>query len=128
MEQDFSTIQLADLAKELNGNLVIEYHTATIRLDKEQLAFLQANGFPTDMWSCITAGFAFSQKSEAELSSFLEEAEAAQSNVRIQFVADDGSALNVQSKESNPLLNQLIQCGDDPVSVCVDDAADGSKQ
>ena len=41
MEQDFSKIQLADVAKELNGNLVIKYHTATIRLDKEQLAFLR---------------------------------------------------------------------------------------
>ena len=49
MAQDFSSIELADVAKEVNGNLVIHFHTATIRLDKEQLEFLRKNGHPTHL-------------------------------------------------------------------------------
>lgn len=128
MAQDFSSIELADVAKEVNGNLVIHFHTATIRLDKEQLEFLRKNGHPTHLWGCITAAFVFAKKSEAELNAFLEEAKAAQSGVRIEFVGDDGMPLNVVSKEANPMLDQLVSYGDGTVSVGLDDDLDDNEQ
>lgn len=106
-------VEMADVAKELGGNLVIKYHTATISLTCEQLQTIKENGFPTDIMSCVMAGFMMSGKTEEETMAFLKEADEAKAGVSVSFDAPDGSALNVKSKEENPMMDLLVQAVED---------------
>ena len=109
MKVDPYKVEMADVAKELGGNLVIKYHTATISLTCEQLQTIKENGFPTDIMSCVMAGFMMSGKTEEETMAFLKEADDAKAGVSVSFDAPDGGALNVKSKEENPMMDLLVQ-------------------
>ena len=113
MKVDPYKVEMADVAKELGGNLVIKYHTATISLTCEQLQTIKENGFPTDIMSCVMAGFMMSGKTEEETMAFLKEAYEAKAGVSVSFDAPDGSALNVKSKEENPMMDLLVQAVED---------------
>ena len=113
MKVDPYKVEMADVAKELGGNLVIKYHTATISLTCEQLQTIKENGFPTDIMSCVMAGFMMSGKTEEETMAFLKEADEAKAGVSVSFDAPDGSALNVNSKEENPMMDLLVQAVED---------------
>ena len=113
MKVDPYKVEMADVAKELGGNLVIKYHTATISLTCEQLQTIKENGFPTDMMFCVMAGFMMSGKTEEETMAFLKEADEAKAGVSVSFDAPDGSALNVKSKEENPMMDLLVQAVED---------------
>ena len=109
MKVDPYKVEMADVAKELGGNLVIKYHTATISLTCEQLQTIKENGFPTDIMSYVMAGFMMSGKTEEETMAFLKEADEAKAGVSVSFDAPDGGALNVKSKEENPMMDLLVQ-------------------
>ena len=113
MKVDPYKVEMADVAKELGGNLVIKYHTATISLTCEQLQTIKENGFPTDIMFCVMAGFMMSGKTEEETMAFLKEADEAKAGVSVSFDAPDGSALNVKSKEENPMMDLLVQAVED---------------
>lgn len=113
MKVDPYKVEMADVAKELGGNLVIKYHTATISLTCEQLQTIKENGGPTDIMSCVMAGFMMSGKTEEETMAFLKEADEAKAGVSVSFDAPDGSALNVNSKEENPMMDLLVQAVED---------------
>ena len=44
-------VEMADLAKEIGGNLSIEYHTIKLSITCEQLQTIKENVFPTDVMS-----------------------------------------------------------------------------
>ena len=113
MKVDPYKVEMADVAKELGGNLVIKYHTATISLTCEQLQTIKENGFPTDIMSCVMAGFMMSGKTEEETMAFLKEADEAKAGVSVSFDAPHGSVLNVKSKEENPMMDLLVQAVED---------------
>ena len=113
MKVDPYKLEMADVAKELGGNLVIKYHTATISLICEQLQTIKENGFPTDIMSCVMAGFMMSGKTKEEAMAFLKEADEAKAGVSVSFDAPNGSALNVKSKEENPMMDLLVQAVED---------------
>lgn len=109
MKVDPYKVEMADVAKELGGNLVIKYHTATISLTCEQLQTIKEKGFPTDIMSCVMAGFMMNGKTEEETMAFLKEADEAKAGVSVSFDAPNGGALNVKSKEENPNMDLLVQ-------------------
>lgn len=102
-------IEMADVAQELGANLVASYYTAKVRLTNEELQLMKSHNIPTDVFSCVMAGFMLSGKTEEELNAFLKEAHDANGELSVSFEAPDGCALNVKSKEENPMLDQLVQ-------------------
>ena len=87
MKVDPYKVEMANVAKELGGNLVIKYHTATISLTCEQLQTIKENGFPTDIMSCVMAGFMMSGKTEEETMAFLKEADEAKAEATFKRMA-----------------------------------------
>lgn len=51
-------------------------------------------------------------KTEDEVKSFLEEADKANARLSVAFEAPEGEALNVTSKEDNPLLDIFVQAAE----------------
>ena len=49
-------VEMADLAKEIGGNLSIEYHTIKLSITCEQLQTIKENGFPTDVKNELSSG------------------------------------------------------------------------
>ena len=99
-------VEMADLAKEIGGNLSIEYHTIKLSITCEQLQTIKENGFPTDVMSCIMAGLLMNGKTEEEGKAFMQEADEAHAHLSISF---DEKGLNIKSKEENPLMDILVQ-------------------
>ena len=102
-------VELLDLWNEVGGQMKIVYHTATVNLKKETLQEMRDNGFPTNVLSCIAAGFGVNGKSREELLAFVMEAEAAGAAPSVTFEAAEGEALNITVKENNPMVNQLVE-------------------
>ena len=102
-------VEMADLAKEIGGNLSIEYHTIKLSITCEQLQAIKENGFPTDVMSCVMAGLLMKGKTEEEVKAFMQEADEAHAHLSISFDAPDEKGLNIKSKEENPLMDILVQ-------------------
>ena len=102
-------VEMADLAKEIGGNLSIEYHTIKLSITCEQLQTIKENGYPTDVMSCIMTGLLMNGKTEEEVKAFMQEANDAHAHLSISFNAPDEKGLNIKSKEDNPLMDILVQ-------------------
>ena len=102
-------VEMADLAKEVGGNLSIEYHTIKLSITCEQLQTIKKNGFPTDVMSCVMAGLLMNGKTEEKVKAFMQEADDAHAHLSISFDALDEKGLNIKSKEENPLRDILVQ-------------------
>lgn len=113
MNSNLYNIEMFDIVKEIKANLVIKYHSATITLEEEHLKLMRENGFPTDVMSCIYAGFIFSGKNKDYINSFMDEAKSCKAGLSIEFVAPDGGMIDIKSKMDNPKFDQLIQLFED---------------
>lgn len=102
-------VEIADLAKEIGGNLQIEYHTIKLSITCEQFQTIKENGFPTDVMSCIMVGLLMNGKTEDEVKAFMQEADEAHAHLSISFDAPNEKGLNIKSKEENPLMDILVQ-------------------
>ena len=96
-----------DLWNEVGGQMVIKYHVATIKPDKGDLQQLRDKGFKTDVMTCIIANIGAHLGEEKALA-FLTEADAAGAAPSVTFEAADGEALNITSKEDNPIVDALV--------------------
>ena len=102
-------VEMADLAKEIGGNLSIKYHTIKLSITCEQLQTIKENGFPTDVMSCVMVGLLMNGKTEEEVKAFMQEADEAHAHLSISFDAPDEKGLNIKSKEENLLMDILVQ-------------------
>ncbi len=102
-------MELLDLWNEVGGQMVIKYHRATIKPDKGDLQQLRDNGFKTDVMACIMSAFIGHGKSQEETIAFIEKAEAAGAAPSVTFEAAEGEALNIRSREENPMVAQLVE-------------------
>lgn len=100
-------IELLDLWNEVGGQMVIKYHTATIKPDKNDLQKLRDNGFKTDVRTCIIVNIGVHLKEKAL--AFLQEAHAAGAAPSVSFEAAEGQALNITDKENNPMVDAMVQ-------------------
>lgn len=103
-------IDLAAVANEVEGNLVINYYTAEIKFTNEQLQNLKSQGVPCDVWSLIMAGLVSGGMSVDEVKAYLNEAQENDGHLSVSFEAPDEGGLKVYSKEKNPMMDQLVQC------------------
>jgi len=101
-------VELLDLWNEVGGQMVIKYHIATIKPDKGDLQLLRDKGFKTDIMTCIIANVG-AHMGEEKAMAFLQEAAAAGAAPSVTFEAKEGEALNIKSKEDNPMVDQLVQ-------------------
>ena len=108
-EKDPYTVELLDLWNEVGGQMKIVYHTTTITLKKETLQEMRDNGFPTNVLSCIAAGFGVNGKSREELLAFVMEAEAAGAAPSVTFEAAAGESLHIKGRKENPITDGLVQ-------------------
>ena len=102
-------VELLDLWNEIGGSLKIVYHAATVKPDKGDLQQLRDKGFKTDVMTCIMSAFIGHGKSQEETLAFLQEAEAAGASPSVTFEAADGEALNIKSREENPMVDMMMQ-------------------
>ena len=109
MNQDPYSVELADVAKEVGGDLTINYYTISLKISCEKLQLIKENGFPTDVMSCIMAGLLMNGKTEDEINAFIKEATDANGHLSISFDAPEGQSLNIKSKEENPLMDVFVQ-------------------
>ena len=109
MKQDPYSVELADVAKEVGGDLTINYYTLKLTITCEQLQLIKQHGFPTDVMSCIAAGMLMNGKSEEEVQTFMKEAAENNGHLSISFDAPEGKGLNIKSKEENPLMDVFVQ-------------------
>ena len=100
-------MELLDLWNEVGGQMVIEYHTAKIKPAKEDLQQIRDKGFKTDVITVIIAEIA-AHCGQDETIAFIEKAEAAGAAPSVTFSAADGEALNITSKEDNPIVDALV--------------------
>ena len=105
--QDPYKMELLDLWNEVGGQMVIEYHTAKIKPAKEDLQQIRDKGFKTDVVTVIIAEIA-ARHGQDETIAFIEKAEAAGAAPSVTFSAADGEALNITSKEDNPIVDALV--------------------
>ena len=106
-------IELADVAEETGGDLVINYYNTEMKLPLELLRMMKEVGCPTDVMSCVVAGLTSSGRTDQEIEAFLNEAEQADGHLSVSFVGRDGNGLNIKSKEENPLVDQLVQIAEE---------------
>ena len=102
-------VELLDLWNEVGGQMVIEYHTAKIKPAKEDLQQIRDKGFKTDVMTVIMSAFIGHGKSQEETLAFLEEAAAAGAAPSVTFEAAEGEALNIRSREENPMVDMMVQ-------------------
>ena len=113
MEKNPMDLELADLAKGSNGNLIIRFHTATISYTLAELQEAKSKGLPTDIISCILGAFVANGKPEDEILAFMKEAEEANARFQIEIDAPNGERVNLDYAVDNPMLDQFLQMGDE---------------
>lgn len=101
-------MELLDLWNEVGGQMVIEYHTAKIKPAKEDLQQIRDKGYKTDVITVIIAEIA-ARCGQDETIAFIEKAEAAGAAPSVTFEAADGEALNIRSREENPMVDMMVQ-------------------
>ena len=109
MDLDVYKIEMLDIVKEIKAYMVINYHTAQITLYEEDLELMKKNGLPTNVMSCVYAGFIFAGKSMEDIQTYMEDAEKCNAGLSVEFIAPDGQAIDIKSELDNPKFNQLVQ-------------------
>jgi len=102
-------VELLDVLNETGGVMKIQFHTMTLTVPKELLQQLRDKGFKTNITMCMMAGLSQSGMKEEEIMSFLAEADAAGASPSLTIEAEEGQALNITSKEENPMVDMLVQ-------------------
>lgn len=109
MNQDPYIVELEDVAKEVGGDLTINYYNISLKISCEKLQLIKENSFPTDVMSCIMAGLLMNCKTEGEVQAFMKEAAENNSHLSISFDSPEKKGLNIKSKEENPLIDVFVQ-------------------
>ena len=107
--QDPYKMEMLDLLNEVGGQMVIKYHTITLRPTKDKLENIRKAGYPTDVITCIMFGLAASFKDQKKVLAYIQEAEAAGAAPSVTFEAAEGEALNIKSREENPMVDMMVQ-------------------
>ena len=102
-------MEMLDLLNEVGGQMVIKYHTITLRPTKDKLQNIRKAGYPTDVMTCIMFGLAASFKDQDKVVAYLKEADAAGAAPSVTFEAAEGEALNITDKENNPMVDAMVQ-------------------
>lgn len=107
---DIFELELADLAKEVNGNIVLSFGDAEVKVTLEQLTAYKEAGISTTFPIIFGAALMMSGYSEDEITEFYAEQNALGGGPQIALEAiDENTPLNLTRKEDNPLVNMIVE-------------------
>ena len=112
MEKELSalTVDLAEVAKEINANIIFDFNSIKATLTQEDFDILRDMGFKTDVQTCICYTCLKAGKTQDETKAFLQEAiESKKFIIKVSFEIPEEMEIPVISKENTPLLNELVQ-------------------
>ena len=112
MEKELSalTVDLADAAKEIKANVIIEINSMKATLTQEDFDILRDMGFKTDVQTCICYTCLKAGKTQDETKAFLQEAiESKNFHINVSFEIPEELGIPDISKENTPLLDELVQ-------------------
>ena len=112
MEKELSTltVDLAEVAKEINANIIFHFNSIKATLTQEDFDILRDMGFKTDVQTCICYTCLKAGKTQDETKAFLQEAiESKKFHINVSFEIPEELGIPDISKENTPLLNELVQ-------------------
>ena len=112
MEKELSalTVDLAEVAKEIKANIVMDVNSIKATLTQEDFDLLRELGFKTDVKTCMCYTCLKAGKTQDEATAFLQEAiESKKFHVNVSFEIPEELGMPDISKENTPLLNELVQ-------------------
>ena len=112
MEKELSTlsVDLAEVAKEINANIIFDINSIKATLTQEDFDHLRDMGFKTDVQTCICYTCLKAGKTQDETKAFLQEAiESKNFHINVSFEIPEELGIPDISKENTPLLNELVQ-------------------
>ena len=112
MEKELSalTVDLAEVAKEIKANIVMDVNSIKATLTQEDFDHLRDMGFKTDVQTCICYTCLKAGKTQDEATAFVQEAiESKKFIIKVAFEIPEEMEIPVISKENTPLLNELVQ-------------------
>ena len=112
MEKELSalTVDLAEVAKEIKANIIMDVNSIKATLTQEDFDILRDMGFKTDVQTCICYTCLKAGKTQDETKAFLQEAiESKKFIIKVAFEIPEEMEIPVISKENTPLLNELVQ-------------------
>ena len=112
MEKELSalTVDLAEVAKEIKANIIMDVNSIKATLTQEDFDHLRDMGFKTDVQTCICYTCLKAGKTQDETKAFLQEAiESKNFHINVSFEVPEELGIPDISKENTPLLNELVQ-------------------
>ena len=112
MEKELSalTVDLAEVAKEINANIIFDINSIKATLTQEDFDHLRDMGFKTDVKTCMCYACLKAGKTQDETKAFLQEAiESKKFHINVSFEIPEELGIPDISKENTPLLNELVQ-------------------
>ena len=112
MEKEFSalTVDLAEVAKEIKANIIMDVNSIKATLTQEDFDHLRDMGFKTDVQTCMCYTCLKAGKTQDETKAFLQEAiKSKKLNIHVLFEIPEEMEIPVISKENTPVLNELVQ-------------------
>ena len=112
MEKELSalTVDLAEVAKEIKANIIMDVNSIKATLTQEDFDMLRDMGFKTDIMTCIGYTCLKAGKTQDETKAFLQEAiESKNFHINVSFEVPEELGIPDISKENTPLLNELVQ-------------------
>ena len=112
MEKELSTltVDLAEVAKEINANIIFDFNSIKATLTQEDFDLLRELGFKTDVKTCMCYTCLKAGKTQDEATAFVQEAiESKKFIIHVSFEIPEEMEIPVISKENTPLLNELVQ-------------------
>ena len=112
MEKELSalTVDLAEVAKEIKANIIMDVNSIKATLTQEDFDILRDMGFKTDVQTCICYTCLKAGKTQDEATAFVQEAiESKKFIIKVSFEIPEEMEIPVISNENTPLLNELVQ-------------------
>ena len=112
MEKELSTltVDLAEVAKEIKANIIMDVNSIKATLTQEDFDILRDMGFKTDVQTCMCYTCLKAGKTQDEATAFVQEAiESKKFIIKVSFEIPEEMEIPVISKENTPLLNELVQ-------------------
>ena len=112
MEKELSalTVDLAEVAKEIKANIVMDVNSIKATLTQEDFDILRDMGFKTDVKTCFCYACLKAGKTQDETLAFLQEAiESKKFHINVSFEIPEELGIPDISKENTPLLDELVQ-------------------
>jgi len=108
--QSIQSLQLVDLAEEVNGNLTLSIGSANVDVSLDRLRFLKKKSMPTDFLTLFTMALVSGGYNQEQCMEFYESQHEQGYELCLAVnQIDEDTPLNISSKEDHPLLDLFVK-------------------